>query len=41
MPKRLELKLKRTARARGYGKKRTDAYVYGTLQRTGWRPRRH
>jgi hypothetical protein len=31
MPKRLENKLKRQARRKGYGKKRTNAYVYGTL----------
>jgi hypothetical protein len=31
MPKRLERKLKATARKRGYGARRTGAYVYGTL----------
>jgi hypothetical protein len=40
MPKKLEAKLKREARAKHFGKKRTNAYVYGTLRRTGWRPRR-
>jgi hypothetical protein len=29
MPKRLEQKLKRIARKRGYSKERTGAYVYG------------
>lgn len=29
MPKALERKLKRIAKSRGYGKKRTGAYVYG------------
>lgn len=31
MPAKLERKLKRTAKKRGYGKARTGAYVYGTL----------
>lgn len=38
MPKELERKLKRTAAARGYSEERTDAYVYGTLRKTGWKP---
>lgn len=29
MPLKLERKLKATAKKRGYGKKRTGAYVYG------------
>lgn len=31
MPKALEQKLMRTAATRGYGKRRRNAYVYGTL----------
>jgi hypothetical protein len=31
MPKKLERRLKATARKRGYGRARTGAYVYGTL----------
>ncbi len=31
MPKKAERKLLATARKRGYGKRRTGAYVYGTL----------
>jgi hypothetical protein len=38
MPKELEQKLKKQARARGFGKERTGAYVYGTLRNTGWKP---
>lgn len=34
MPKRLERRLKAQARAKGFGKARTDRYVYGTLNRT-------
>lgn len=33
MPLELERKLRATARKRGYSKERTDAYVYGTLQK--------
>jgi hypothetical protein len=40
MPKRIEDKLKKTARRRHYSKKRTHAYVYGTLRRLGWKPHR-
>lgn len=40
MPEALERKLRRQAKARGYGKKRADAYVYGTLRKTGWKPKR-
>lgn len=40
MPKKLERKLKAEAKRKGFGKKRTGAYVYGTLRRLGWRPKR-
>lgn len=40
MPKGLEQKLKRAARAKHLGKKRTAAYVYGTLRKLGWKPGR-
>ncbi|KKN56926.1 hypothetical protein LCGC14_0567180 [marine sediment metagenome] len=29
MPKKVEEKIKRTAKKRGYGKERTGAYVFG------------
>jgi hypothetical protein len=38
MPKELEQALLRKAKQRGFGKKRTGAYVYGTLRKTGWTP---
>ena len=38
MPKELEIELKRRAMKKGFGKKRTGAYVYGTLRKTGWKP---
>lgn len=31
MPKALHRKLARTAKKRGYGKERSNAYIYGTL----------
>jgi hypothetical protein len=38
MPKALERKLRAEAAERGYGEDRADAYVYGTLRKTGWKP---
>jgi len=40
MPKALELLLKRQAKKKGLGKKRTGAYTYGTMRRMGWKPNR-
>lgn len=40
MPKALERKLKTEARRKGLGRKRTNAYVYGALRRTGWKPKK-
>ena len=40
MPKELEEKLRREAAAKGYKGDRADAYVYGTLRKTGWKPSR-
>lgn len=40
MPKKLERQLRRTAKKRGLTGARADAYVYGTLRKTGWKPRR-
>ena len=39
MPKKLERKLKKKAKAKGLGKKRMGAYVYGALRKTGWKPK--
>lgn len=33
MPKKIEKQLKATAKKRGYGKERTGAYVFGTMQK--------
>ncbi len=38
MPKKLEQKLKKEAKKKGLGKKRSNAYVYGTLRKMGWKP---
>ena len=38
MPKALEKALKKRAKKKGYGKERTNKYVYGTLRKTGWNP---
>ena len=41
MPKELERKLRAQAKKKWpKDKKRQDAYVYGTLRKTGWKPRR-
>lgn len=40
MPKKLERKLKREASKKGLKGSRKDAYVYGALRKTGWKPKR-
>lgn len=35
MPKKLERKLAAEARTKGFGKKRTNRYVYGTMNKLG------
>lgn len=40
MPKALERQLKREAAKKGFSKERTNAYTYGALRKTGWRPSR-
>ena len=40
MPKKLEEKLKRQASKKGFKGERADRYVYGTLRKTGWKPKR-
>jgi hypothetical protein len=40
LPKALEEKLKRQAEKKHLTGKRKDAYVYGTLRKTGWKPSR-
>jgi len=38
MPKALEQALMRRAKAKGLSEKRKNAYVYGTMRKTGWEP---
>ncbi len=41
MPEAMERKLKAEAEShKGWSKERKDAYVYGTLRKTGWKPSR-
>jgi hypothetical protein len=40
MPKKLEAQLKKQAKKKGLGKKRSDVYVYGTMRKTGWKPKK-
>jgi hypothetical protein len=39
MPGKLERRLRRQARKKGLTVRQQDAYVYGTLRKTGWRPK--
>lgn len=38
MPKALERQLRAEAKKKHLGKKRSNAYVYGTLRKLGWNP---
>jgi hypothetical protein len=38
MPQKLERRLKAEAKKRGLIGQRRDAYIYGTLRKTGWVP---
>lgn len=41
MPKELERKLKKeAAKHKGWSKEKKAAYVYGTLRKTGWKPKK-
>jgi hypothetical protein len=40
MPKKMEEALKKEAKKKGLGKERTGAYVYGTMRKEGWKPKR-
>ena len=39
MPKKLEKELKAEAQKKGLKGKSLGAYVYGTLRKTGWKPK--
>jgi len=40
MPKALEKKLEKQAKKKGLKGKRKDAYIYGTMRKAGWKPKR-
>lgn len=40
MPKKMERDLKKQAKKKGLKGERADAYVYGTMRKTGWKPKR-
>lgn len=40
MPKALEEKLRRFANNQHLSKEHADAYVYGTMRKHGWKPKR-
>lgn len=40
MPKAMERKLKKEAKKKHLSGKRANAYVYGTLRKTGWKPKK-
>jgi hypothetical protein len=40
MPVKLERELKQQAKHKGLKGEHADAYVYGTLRKTGWKPTR-
>ena len=39
MPKKMEKRLKREAKSKGFSGKRADRYVYGTMRKMGWKPK--
>jgi len=40
MPKALEEHLKKQAKKKGLTQEEYNAYVYGTMRNTGWKPKR-
>lgn len=40
MPKAMEKALKKEAKKKGLTGDRADAFVYGTMRKTGWKPNR-
>jgi hypothetical protein len=41
MPKKMEIALKKEAKKKGLSGDRANAYVYGTMRKTGWTPKKH
>ena len=40
MPKKLEAELKKKAKKKGLKGEQAAAYTYGTLRKTGWKPKK-
>lgn len=40
MPKKLEAKLETEAKKKGLTGDRKNAYVYGTMRKNGWKPKK-
>ena len=40
MPKELKQQLKKQVKNKKWSEERKDAYVYGTLRKTGWKPKK-
>ena len=40
MPKKMERALKKQCKKKGLSKKRCNAYVYGTMRKAGWKPKK-
>jgi hypothetical protein len=40
MPKKMERELKKSAKKKGLKGDKADAYVYGAMRKTGWKPKR-
>ena len=40
MPKRLERRLKKEVKKKGLKGERANAYVYGTMRKLGWKPKK-
>jgi hypothetical protein len=40
MPKEMERKLKAQAKKKGMKGKKAGAFIYGTMRKTGWKPKR-
>jgi len=40
MPKKMEKALRKSAKKKGLKGKRKKAYIYGTMRKAGWKPKR-
>lgn len=40
MPKKLEKALRKSAKRKGLTGEKKNAYIYGTLRKTGWKPKK-